>query len=225
LPIDAILSDIPGAITSLANGGDSDGGILDPTDRRHHCAVSIALVLLGNGFPDEAHSLVTPLSWPSRLRHGYGEPVAASPSAAALASYVHALVHRREAFYVGEFGQTGFQNSDFWISNTFRYLLDDCLPLERIARDILDIAKGNSAAEAWCHKKSITNESAAMGKWDPRDLNSLIGSVLNEDEDLAHLRRFAERAAEVELRVLLSHTLGIVGYNLPECLVQSEESI
>jgi hypothetical protein len=221
-PIDAILSDIPGAITRLSNGGDPDGGILDPTDRRHHCTISIALVLLGNGFADEAHSLVTPLSWPNKLPHGYGEPVTASPSAAALASYVHSLVHRREAFHVGEFGQSGFTNSDFWVSNTFRYLWVDSLPLKRIARDILDIAKGNTAAEAWCHKNSVTYEGVAMAEWDPRYLNTLIGSVLNQDKDVAHLQSFAERAAEVELRVLLSHTLGIVGYSIPECLPQSD---
>jgi hypothetical protein len=224
LPIDAILCDIPGAITNLANAGDLDEGILDRTDRRHHCIVSIALVLLGNGFADEAHSLVTPLSWPNSLPHGYGEPVTASPSAAALASYVHSLVHRREAFHVGEFGQSGFKNSDFWVSNTFRYVWTGSLPLERIARDILDTANGNAAAEAWCRENSITNETASMGEWDPRALNKLISSVLNQDEDVAQLLSFAERAATVELRVLLRHTLEIVGYDIPECLVQSEES-
>lgn len=225
LPIDAILSDIPAAITSLAKGGDHNSDILDPTDRRHHCIISIALVLLGNGFADEAHSLVTPLSWPTKLPHGYGDPVSASLSAEALASYTHSLVHRREAFHVGEYGQEGFQNSDFWVSNAFRTVWADSLPLERISKAILDTARGNPAAEAWCQENSVTDETAALGDWDPRALNELCRRVMREDEDAAQLRGFAERAAEMELRVLLSHALKCAGYELPNCLIRSVESV
>jgi hypothetical protein len=182
-------------------------------------------VLLGNGFADEAHSLVTPLSWPTKLPHGYGEPVTASPSAEALASHTHALVHRREAFNVGEYGQDGFKNSDFWISNAFRSVWADSLPLKRTAKAILEIAKGNPAAEAWCHENSVTDETAALGDWDPRTLNELCRRVMREDEDAAQLRGFAERAAEMELRVLLSHTLKCAGYELPHCLIRSVESV
>ena len=225
LPIDSILSDIPAAITSLTNGGDRNSGVLDPKDRRHHCIISVALVLLGNGFADEAHSLVTPLSWPTKLPHGYGEPVTASPSAEALASYTHSLVHRREAFHVGEYGQEGFKNSDFWVSNAFRSVWADSLPLERITKAILETARGNPAAEAWCRENSVTDETAALGDWDPRALNELCRRVMKEDEDAAQLKEFAERAAEVELRVLLSHTLKSAGYELPQRLIRSAESV
>ena len=221
-----ILNDIPATITSLASGGDRHSALLDPTDQRHHCIISIALVLLGNGYADEAHSLVTPLSWPTKLPHGYGEPVIASLSAEALASYTHSLVHRREAFHVGEYGQDGFQNSDFWISNAFRTVCaDDTLPLERITHAILETARGNPAAEEWCKENSVTDESAALRGWDPRALNELCRRVMREDEGAAQLKGFAERAAEVELRVLLSHTLKRAGYELPHCLTRSAEAV
>ncbi len=43
-----------------------------------------------------AHDLVSPLSWPNELPFGHGPPVAVPEPVLALASYVHALVHRRE---------------------------------------------------------------------------------------------------------------------------------
>lgn len=54
--------------------------------------VIAALLYLAAGCPDQAHNLVTPLSWGSPTHYG-GRPVAGSP-AAQEAAYVHALVHR-----------------------------------------------------------------------------------------------------------------------------------
>merc|ERR1712244_28328 len=64
---------------------------------------------------DECHNLVTPLSWPSSTSFG-GKPISGS-SASQNACYAHALTHRREGEYVGEFG-TGWNNSNYWFGQT-----------------------------------------------------------------------------------------------------------
>lgn len=80
-----------------------------------HARVAAALVLLGAGAADEAHNIVTPLSWHYGTTFG-GPPVEDSP-AVREATFAHALIHRLEANHPGEFG-TGFHNSAFW----FNYL-------------------------------------------------------------------------------------------------------
>jgi hypothetical protein len=72
---------------------------------------------LGNGLTEEAHtSLVTPMSWPEDTHFGFGPSVytKVSPAAKSFATYVHCLVHRREAFNMGEFGMVGWQNANYW---------------------------------------------------------------------------------------------------------------
>lgn len=80
--------------------------------------VAMALLFLGHGLTDEAHDLVTPLSWPEDTHFGYGPSIYSyvTPASQAYATYVHALVHRREGFNVGEFGMTGEYSSSSWLS-------------------------------------------------------------------------------------------------------------
>merc|ERR1712232_1366233 len=77
--------------------------------------VGKALAYVVHGGLDEAHNLVTPLSWPAST------PFAGPPKTGGIAehdaSYLHALIHRREGDLIGEFG-TGFHNSNYWWGNT-----------------------------------------------------------------------------------------------------------
>ena len=86
-----------------------DGDAVPP----HALAVLKAALYTGIGGLDEAHNLVTPLSWGAPTPFA-GPPVRRSP-ARNDATYVHALVHRCEGEVVGEAG-TGFSNCRFWWS-------------------------------------------------------------------------------------------------------------
>jgi hypothetical protein len=79
----------------------------------------MSILLLGHGYTDECHNLVTPLSWRDDIHFASGPSIydQVSPAVKSFATYTHSLVHRKEAFYVGEFGMVGFQNANFW-SNT-----------------------------------------------------------------------------------------------------------
>ena len=55
-PIDGVLSDVAGTVASLTPNGATP-------DQQQNAALSVALVLLGHGYTDECHDLVTPLSW------------------------------------------------------------------------------------------------------------------------------------------------------------------
>lgn len=69
----------------------------DDIDSIHFAQVAIALLYLACGGLDEAHNLVTPLSWPLKTDFG-GKPVKGSP-ANAEASYAHALIHRQVDYH------------------------------------------------------------------------------------------------------------------------------
>jgi hypothetical protein len=63
-------------------------------EERHFGLISLALILLGNGWTDECHNLVTPLSWPDDIHFAYGPSIYSqvSPEARIYATYVHSLV-------------------------------------------------------------------------------------------------------------------------------------
>jgi len=64
---------------------------------------------------DESHDLITPLSWNEDIYFGGPSMVAqADASIIAVASYVHALIHRREGFALGENAMIGYQNAHYW---------------------------------------------------------------------------------------------------------------
>ena len=86
--------------------------------------LSLALVLLGHGYTDECHNLITPLSWPQDIHFAYKPSIynQVSNNIKLYATYIHSLVHRREGFNVGEFSMVGFQNANYW-SNAFSQLI------------------------------------------------------------------------------------------------------
>ena len=108
----------PGLDSSRLNAEDRAiieglGAVSPSTD---YVTVLKAALYLGIGGVDEAHNLVTPLSWGAFTEFG-GFPVFGSV-ARQDASYVHALVHRAEGWNIGEFGGAGYSNSGYWWSMT-----------------------------------------------------------------------------------------------------------
>jgi hypothetical protein len=60
------MTDVPGTIDTLFNNKDIspiqyDYGIL-----------ALSIILLGNQYTDEAHSLITPYSWPEEIHTSFG---------------------------------------------------------------------------------------------------------------------------------------------------------
>lgn len=87
---------VPDAIASLASASDiANGG--------DFAEVAWATLRLGVGALDPAHSMLTPLSWPSPCPFNYSEPKKGGP-AEKPAAVLHSLIHRFEGNNVGEFG-------------------------------------------------------------------------------------------------------------------------
>ena len=210
------------------------------TQQHHHLArVATALLLLGNGYADEAHDLVLPLSWRGDLPYSHGPPVAvADEEIHTLACYAHCLVHRREGPHDSEFGMTGWQNSNYWAGMTMRNLDGlDCLPLDRIRETVAGAAAATgdptlaSRFAAPAHAAAVRDGGSAFPSWDPRLLTELCEQVCadmqqqsgsssssstqdksNKSHHALH-REFAERCALAELRILLEHVLSRMGFD------------
>lgn len=67
----------------------------DDADSRYYFGwISLAVVALGNGWTDECHDLVTPLSWPDDISfaHGPSKYDQVGPEVSTYATFVHCLV-------------------------------------------------------------------------------------------------------------------------------------
>jgi hypothetical protein len=182
------------------------------------CAV--ALILLGHGGTDEAHDLVSPLSWPNELPFAYGPPVAVPEQVLSLASYVHALVHRREGPHPSEFGMTGFSNADYWAGSALRSPEGaEALPLDEIRSSIMALATSEDATIQQWVQHNVAEENA-FPVWDPRVLNELCMNLQvaqkegRQPQPSPALVHFAEQAVLAEMKILLKHTLKAIGYDL-----------
>jgi hypothetical protein len=223
--VQEIVTDIPAAVDFLTTNIDSSSDASEEKRRHYFSLCSVALILLGHGYTDEAHDLVTPLSWPDETHFGYGSPVYSSihPEALTMATYIHSLIHRREAFNLGEFGMRGFQNVNYWTKAAITSPAEESLPYRRIRETILrHAANGNSDGKKWCQER-ILDEGKELGDttgdyWEPRALHELCGIILQNKANQG-LKEFAELAAEAELRVLLGHALRGAGYeSVGDCL-------
>lgn len=198
------------------------------------CAVG--LLLLGHGATDEAHDLVSPLSWPNELPFAYGPPVAVPEHVLTLASYVHALVHRREGPNASEFNMTGFVNADYWAGSALRSPEGaEALPLEEIRSSMIQLATTASSSgssspvvQQWV-QQNVEADQDAFPVWDPRVLNELCCQLQQAQsgatttttnnnnwspQDLPAMQAFAEQAFLSEMKILLKHTLRKIGYNV-----------
>lgn len=198
------------------------------------CRIAVALILLGHGYTDEAHDLVSPLTWPRETPFSYGLPaVLTCEKTLAAASYAHALVHRREGPHDSEFGLTGFQNADYWTGAALRSGGEESLPRAAVAAAVSDIAATKYGAQAVEWVREAVQKSV---DWEPRFLHELCAQVvasatttttaasttgattgIGNGAVAASLGEFAQEAAAVELKVLLGHTLQMAGYNAAQC--------
>ena len=202
----AMAQDVIGTVTQLT-GGDT----VRDTDQIHYARIAASLLLLGHGYTDESHALVSPLSWVQPTTFVYGPPVASSPPVAAMASFVHSLVHRREGFHDSEFGMTGFGNAHYWASSTSREAAVETLPLETIRKHVLDLASlypDSVLIQEWVE----TAKGASVDGWESRLSHTLCERVMREDISDPALRDFAEKVSEIELRTALSQTLTKLGF-------------
>jgi hypothetical protein len=218
----ATLTDTP------ATAADAEGTpvVAEPEQIEYWARCATALILLGHGATDEAHDLVSPLSWPNELPFAYGPPVAVPEQVLTLASYVHALVHRREGPHPSEFGMTGFVNADYWAGSALRSPEGaEALPLEEIRTAILHLAstparKASSQVQEWV-QTHLAAEELAFPVWDPRVLNELCANLQVAQSnaaahtvDTAAIQEFAEQAVLTEIKILLKHALQTIGFNV-----------
>ncbi len=227
-------------LTHSNGNGDGDGDLRN----KHHIRVALALIYLGNGLADEAHDLITPLSWgedtyfggPTLISHSSSssssplshQGLDGSDSIVALASYAHSLLHRKEGFAPGEFGMMGYQNANFWANAARSRGGHDStnstgdragekdnlgLPFQQVREAVLGIStEFGTDAENWCNRHLLQETSDEI--WDIRALHELCAFVSSRDDDDGsdNLKRFAEKASELELRVLLNCCLERAGY-------------
>jgi hypothetical protein len=198
----------------------------------HFGRISLALLLLGHGFTDECHNLVTPLSWhqDTDFAHGPSVYASASPCVRAYASYTHSLVHRKESFHVGEFGMVGMDNAHFWSG-----MVGDSGPegVERLphaewTQAITDLAAGNlnmdktiatnPRVQAWCREhglvaNAVDAENSIQNYFDSRAMHQLCNSVLQTEPSRLdpQLKMFAEEAVRLEVQILLKSALNLAG--------------
>ena len=208
-PLDAIISDLPDSLEGLFPA-------TKDTDHRHFGLISMALLFLGHGLTDEAHDIVTPLSWPDDTHFGYGPSIYSqvSPSAKSYATYVHCLVHRREAFNVGEFGMIGFSNANYWSNAVLNSPGVDSLPHQDLWKEIGQLTRENDSipgVKEWCQNHGFLQQSDDSTFFESRAVHELCATVLKGNNP--ELQDFAERVAETEVRVLLAHALQNAGYD------------
>jgi hypothetical protein len=235
--------------TTLKNLFGNDSGDNDNPQRQQQQAFGIiacALILLGNGCIDEAHSIITPLSWPEPVHFGYyfhsndrSDETTSSVSTTApqsqqqllqyseideiskaYAMYTHSLVHRYEAFHVGEFGMSGWANANYWSSATAKSpAYEKSFPYADWFR-ILDSAVKDCQdpyLTQWAQDHDIVADSAYY--FDHRAVHILCRNVMSSNNNCCQKTTTrttsvnAERIAELELRVALAHALTLAGFD------------
>ena len=232
--ISDVLQNLPDTIDKLVNESNqvmkttqSDPNSINNSfdETKHYIMISLALICLGNGLGDEAHALVTPLSWNEETYFG-GPSISsqATEEVVSLASYVHALVHRKEGFAQGEFGMMGYQNANYWSSATKSYQNGN-VPFEEVRNEVLMLGKefGKEAME-WCQEFLIQAGSHDETYWESRALHELCARTSRIEESETNLKRFAEKAAEAELKVLLQCALDRAGYDISFATMNSDQS-
>lgn len=197
--------------------------------------IALALLLLGHGYTDECHNIVTPLSWPEDIAFAHGPSLfaSASPSVRAHASYTHSLVHQKEALNVGELGLMGLENAEFWINMVKRSGPEgvDSLPHDEWKQGIKDLAADawnsgkifstNPQVQAWIRKRGLVSDEDKdldgydkdRKYFDSRAMLQLCSSMLQTDPSKLDpdFQNFAEEAVGLEVRILLKNALKLAG--------------
>eukprot|EP00877_Chromochloris_zofingiensis_P002972 jgi/Chrzof1/12676/Cz07g03120.t1 len=147
--------------------------------------VIAALLYVACGGLDEAHNLITPLSWGSWTPYA-GAPVRNSP-AAAEASYVHALTHRQEGNCIGEFG-SGFSNANYWYASAGQHEI-----FPKLLGAAQQAAQGNAQLEKHVHSHGDS--------WQPAKFVDLCSKAASSKDPL--LLKFCDQIMKSEFDLLL----------------------
>lgn len=212
-PQQELFRDIVGTAKDFAPHGSSP-------EASYFGTISLALILLGHDLTDECHNLITPLSWPDDIHFAHGSSLysKASIEVQAFSSYVHSLVHRKEAFHHGEFGMMGFNNANYWSDAAARSTGSNVLPHAQLQQQVraLSLQHSDSAAvQEWCRK--MVNSDDIF--FDGRPVHQLCAAVLLQNPKDPILQNFAEQVAESEIRILLSHALRKAGFVFDDSVV------
>ena len=120
-----------------------------------HGRVCVAMVLLARGALDAAHDMVGDQDSPE-------------------ATYVHAMIHRREGGAKGEAGLSGFSNSRYWFGNLgdhqlFPVVLAQTAALPGAPAEVLQMAKRRhwdcGKMVGVCEKASADPSDAILGEF------------------------------------------------------------
>jgi len=164
---------------------------------KHFGEVAKSMLYMAGGLLDDAHNVVTPLSWP--IPTYCGAPIIGSP-AKNDASYAHALVHLLEGPVVGEYG-TGWNNAGYWYSS----IRGNHPVFDKILKAGKELAKEFKSPAV---KKFIRAQSK---RWNPQAFVSLAeDAVARRDRDVV---TFAETLASEEITLLFKH-----------CIAQTKQS-
>jgi hypothetical protein len=223
-PLDELVANVPESVESWFPLALDDGD----SERRHFGLISTALLLIGHGYTDECHNLVTPLSWPDDIYFAYGpsQYSKVSPAARAYATYTHCLVHRREAFNVGEFGMMGFANGNFWSNAVKTSPGVDLLPHQELHASVQELSThefgGDTQVQEWCqdHEFVSGNDDSFF---ESRAVHQLCATVLRDPSN-TEFKAFAEKVAASEVRILLLHALRRAGYSMDSMTKAQEEA-
>lgn len=154
-------------------------------------SVVFALLLLGCSALDEAHAIITPLSWHSYTDFG-GKPIYNSP-ARKEAELCHALLHLREGENIGQEFGNGFNNAGFWFNQVIRaggHSTD-----ADIMQFATSSAQGSAILEAHMAKHG--------GSWNPKQFTFLCQRAVAEED--AEVLDFCVEVLNKMWRIMLDH--------------------
>jgi hypothetical protein len=227
--IQDILKDLPATVNHLTTSSSSP-------EQGHFGRIALTLLLLGHGYTDECHNLVTPLCWPDDSHAAHDGPSMhhqVSPDVQAFATYTRCLVHRREAFNSGEFDA----NANYWFNAVQRTKDNSALPHSEWHSGILQLlaaskedyyADHDPQIQSWCQQHGfVVVESSGRRRqqqqqlptastffyFESRAVHELCAIVLRHPEENQHspLRSFAEQVATQEVQILLRRALERAG--------------
>jgi len=150
--------------------------------------VTKGLLYFAVGGVDETHALVTPYS--SSSSAAFAEPPVLNSPWKKDATYVHAMVHRREGPYKGEFG-SGWSNSGYWFSAVGPH------PIYEKVYEAANQLAGNNAIL----KKHMGSHG---GAWKPSQFLSLCESAEGKREDEPTIQ-FCKDVINAEWRILFDN--------------------
>jgi hypothetical protein len=135
------------------------------------------------------------------------------------------MVHRKEAFHVGEFGMVGIDNAKFWSNQVAQSGGESNLPQKELQDMVKDIAAKRTADDSRVQEWSDRIVKSGQNL-DHRAIHDLAMTVLKEKDqrESATLRDFAEELIESEMRILLLHSLEKAGFKVEEETVWNTSS-